>query len=138
MTCYVVKHKLPSHKQYKMWVMMGYTGSYEQYSSSVMKDIHSTMFICGDLGAHCTECLAPSDNLCDYPVGEGRTCDRPLCDEHSHEVAADVHYCRGHFIQWNEYLESERGYEVLRNVTPLMGLRPAPPSPTQDAGGSDA
>src|SRR3546814_13169402 len=58
-------------------------------------------------------------SLCDYPVGDGKTCDRPLCEDHSHEVAHDTYYCRGHFVMWNDYLASERGYDVLHNVTPL-------------------
>lgn len=77
------------------------------------------IFLHGDLGAHCTECADVSVNLCDYPVGEGKTCDRPLCDEHSSQIGNDIHYCRDHFIMWNEYLASQRGYEVLRNVTPI-------------------
>lgn len=119
MACYIVKMKPPSVEEWRTWVMMGYLGSYERYEATVRDRGMSHMHIKGDLGPHCTECSAPGDNLCDYPVGEGKTCDRPLCDEHCTEVAPDVHYCRGHFIMWREYLASERGYEVLNNVTPL-------------------
>ena len=125
MAIYVVKRKPPSHEDYKIWVQIGYLGSYKQYTESVQENIGATIFINGDLGPHCTECAAPSENLCDYPVGEDKTCDRPLCDEHSRGVAHDVHYCRGHFIMWNDYLASERGYDVLANVTPLGLVRRA-------------
>jgi len=119
MPCYVVKMKPPSVEEWRTWVQMGYLGSYERYEAAVRERGPAIMHINGDLGPHCTECAAPSENLCDYPVGDDKTCDRPLCDEHSKGVAADTHYCRDHWIMWNEYLASERGYEVLQNVTPL-------------------
>ena len=47
-----------------------------------------TMFLCGDLGPHCAadKCAAVSGWLCDYPVGEGKTCDLPLCGSLSSPV----------------------------------------------------
>jgi hypothetical protein len=128
MGCYIVRPKPPSHEEYKTWVMMGYLGSYERYEIAVRESAKTAMFICGDLGGHCTECAAPGDNLCDYPVGDGKTCDRPLCDDHAKQVANDVHYCRDHFIMWREYLASERGYDVLDNVTPLGVVAQTPSS----------
>lgn len=119
MGTYIVKLKPPSHEEYKTWVMMGYLGSYERYAESAQRTAGERMFINGDLGPHCTECLAPGDNLCDYPVGDDKTCDRPMCDEHAKGIANDTHYCRDHFIMWREYLASQRGYDVLDNVTPL-------------------
>jgi hypothetical protein len=127
--CYVVKMRPPSHDGFKTWVMMGYTGSYAMYEAAAALSAGEQMFIKGELGPHCTECSAPGDNLCDYPVGEGKTCDRSLCDDHSHGIANDTHYCRDHFIMWQEYLASERGYDVLANVTPLGSVR-SPPEPT--------
>lgn len=126
MATYVVKLKAPCHEEYKAWVMMGYLGSYEQYAAVARDREGSRVFISGDLGAHCTECAAPSDNLCDYPVGDDKTCDRNLCDEHSKGVANDIHYCRDHYIMWREYLASQRGYDVLDNVTPLGIVRRDP------------
>jgi len=139
-TLYVIKRKPPSHDEFKLWVQMGYLGSYDRYAATVKEDVGATVFMNGDLGPHCTECAAPSENLCDYPVGENRTCDRPLCDDHSHGVAHDVHYCRGHFIMWREYLASQRGYDVLDNVTPLgvvarPSATPSPSSPDQSSEG---
>lgn len=125
MATYVVKVRPPSHEEFKTWVQMGYLGSYDRYAASVRDNAGSRIFIRGDLGAHCTECLAPGENLCDYPVGDGKTCDRSLCDEHAHGVANDTHYCRNHWIMWNEYLASQRGYDVLHNVTPLGIVAPS-------------
>ncbi len=123
MGTYVVKHRPPNPEQFKTWVLMGYTGSYEQYAASVKDSVGANIFMKGDLGPHCTECAAPGNNLCDYPVGNDKTCDRPLCDEHARLAASDTHYCRDHWIMWNEYLASERGYDVLANVTPLGIVR---------------
>lgn len=119
MTTYIITQRPATHDDFKAAVMMGYTGSFEKYKAEHDRHVGERIFVNGDLGPHCTECAAPSDNLCDYPVGQDKTCDRPLCDEHSRGVANDTHYCRDHFIMWSEYLASDRGYEVLRNVTPL-------------------
>lgn len=56
--------------------------------------------ICGDLGPHCADCGDTGDNLCDYPVGDGKTCDRSICEYHSHEVAPNMHYCDQHYAEW--------------------------------------
>lgn len=138
--CYFVRPKPPSHEEYKTWVMMGYLGSYERYEASVLENGRGAIHIHGDFGPHCTECAAPGENLCDYPVGDCKTCDRPLCDDHAKGVANDTHYCRDHFIMWREYLASERGYEVLNNVTPLgvVSASGMPPEGTRREGGSGA
>lgn len=78
------------------------------------------MFMCGDLGPHCAaeKCGDASDYLCDYPVGEGRTCDLPLCESHAYEVAPNIHYCPGHLILWQEFRASGGVQRELENVTP--------------------
>lgn len=78
-------------------------------------------FMCGDLGPHCRECAAPADNLCDYPVGEGKTCDRSICDEHSHEVGPDLHYCAAHYQSWKEWRAAGGESKVLSNVERFKG-----------------
>lgn len=79
------------------------------------------MFICGDLGPHCRAegCADASDNLCDYPVGEGRTCDMPLCDLHSYEVAPNMHYCPAHQAMWQTFKDSGGVKQELENVVPF-------------------
>lgn len=60
------------------------------------------VWMCGALGPHCNEagCTAPGDNLCDWPMGRGKTCDLPLCDEHAREVGIDRHFCAVHHRIW--------------------------------------
>lgn len=77
-----------------------------------------TMFLCGDLGPHCAACAASSDYLCDYPVGDGVTCDLPLCASHASEIAPNLHYCPAHLALWKEFKDSGGVRKVLENVTP--------------------
>jgi hypothetical protein len=77
------------------------------------------MFICGDLGEQCAECGWLGENLCDYPVGEGKTCDRLLCDEHANEIAPDLHYCAAHFGMWTAYRDGGGVQRELENVVPF-------------------
>ncbi len=51
----------------------------------------------GNLGPHCAECADVGINLCDYPVGGGKTCDRAICNQHSNLIAENMHYCNAHF-----------------------------------------
>lgn len=44
------------------------------------------MFLCGEFGPHCGACASVGDFLCDFPVGDGKTCDMPLCESHATEV----------------------------------------------------
>lgn len=85
------------------------------------------MFICGKLGPHCAHCAAPSGFLCDYPVGKGKTCDAPLCDDHASEIAPELHYCPGHVSMWEAYRESGQLELELSNVVPFRKQRAAPP-----------
>lgn len=80
-------------------------------------------FICGDLGEHCTECGCVSDVLCDYPVGDGKTCDRSLCEHCAKNVGVDIDYCQGHFEMWRQYRESKGEDDVLANVLPFGKMR---------------
>ena len=34
--------------------------------------------------------------LCDYPVGGGKTCDRPICEKCRTHVGKDTDYCKTH------------------------------------------
>jgi hypothetical protein len=74
------------------------------------------MFICGKLGPHCADCAGFGDYLCDYPVGDGKTCDRPMCDDHATEIAPEVHYCAGHLKMWREFCEAGGVKRELENV----------------------
>lgn len=75
-------------------------------------------FMCGDLGDHCAaeNCSDVSGYLCDYPVGNGRTCDLSICQSHAYEVAPEIHYCPGHLALWVEFSESGGAEKALKNV----------------------
>lgn len=81
----------------------------------------SRMFLCGNLGPHCAECADVGENLCDYPVGRKKTCDRPLCDLHATEVAPNLHYCGAHLGMWQAYRDSGGVQLELDNVVPFRG-----------------
>ena len=75
---------------------------------------------CGDLGPHCADhrCNWISGYLCDYPVGEDKTCDRPLCDDHAYEVAPEIHYCAPHYTEYMKFKNSGKQIKELENITP--------------------
>jgi hypothetical protein len=120
MPLYITKPTPASPEDFQTWLDFGYLGSWDHYLAVKATDSpEDRIFLHGDLGPHCYGCSAPSDVLCDYPVGDGKTCDRAMCREHAHHVGRDVDYCPDHFIAWNEYLASGRGYDVLANVQPI-------------------
>lgn len=115
MPCYSEHLKVPSRLEYEHSKSMGYQGTFEDYSAMCAgRDLK--IFICGDLGPHCADCMGFGDFLCDYPVGDGKTCDRPMCSDHSHGVGLDIHYCETHFRMWKEFKESGGVDSALRNV----------------------
>ena len=79
------------------------------------------VFIHGELGPHCADCAAPSEYLCDYPVGDDKTCDRSICRQHGVQVGQNMHYCQSHEVMWREFLR------LQRDVTVIAGMwRPKP------------
>lgn len=66
------------------------------YTPTQYGDMHTK----GSLGPHCAECADVGGFLCDYPIGGGLTCDRSLCEAHSHIVGDDMHYCETHYREW--------------------------------------
>lgn len=87
-------------------------------------------FLCGEFGPHCraSGCGDVSDNLCDYPVGDGKTCDMPLCEVHSHEVAPNLHYCPAHSAEWKAFRNAGGVHRDLGNVVPFKTA----PSPSEE------
>lgn len=49
----------------------------------------------------CSECSFIADSLCDFPIGEGKTCDMALCDDHAHPIGPDRHLCPIHAAMFN-------------------------------------
>jgi len=78
-----------------------------------------TGHICGDLGEHCSECGDLGSNLCDYPVGQGKTCDRLLCDHHAQLIGPDLHYCAPHAVEWQAFRDAGGVRQELENVIPF-------------------
>jgi hypothetical protein len=82
-------------------------------------------FICArDGNPHCRECAHESEFLCDYPVGDGKTCDAPLCDVHAHEVGLETHYCTAHHAEWLAFVASGGVKRELENVIPYKQQKP--------------
>ena len=117
MTCYIVGSKPPSAGEYEQWKALGYTGSYAEYAFAKTKSASDLpMIVCGDLGPHCAECLSPGDVLCDYPVGNGKTCDRTICEDHAHQVYPDIHYCAAHYKEWMVFKETNATAALAASV----------------------
>ena len=60
-----------------------------------------TAFICGPGITPCPYCGSPADYLCDYPTGEGRTCDIWLCEHHRIRQGGDLQnldFCPQHSL----------------------------------------
>ncbi len=117
MGSYVVTAKGPSRRSYDLWREMGYRGSYEQYAKSAWNSEGTRIFIQGNLGEHCAECAAPSDILCDYPVGDGKTCDRSLCRDHAHSIGRDLDYCDHHHVEWTAFASTNAVMDQLTAIT---------------------
>lgn len=81
------------------------------------------MFMCGDLGPHCADCNDVGENLCDFPVGRGKTCDRSICEIHSHEIGPNLHYCDTHFQEWVSFRNSGGVKKELKNVVPFKARK---------------
>jgi hypothetical protein len=45
-------------------------------------------------------CGYVAEILCDWPMGDGKTCDLPLCPSCAHEIGEDKHTCE---IHWHEF-----------------------------------
>jgi hypothetical protein len=76
-------------------------------------------FICGELGPHCKHCMCVGDYLCDYPVGQDKTCDASICGTHATEIAPELHYCPAHLEAWESFRASGGVRRELANVVPF-------------------
>lgn len=125
MPCYVTKTQPASRQEYEQWQRIGYTGSYGQYAASKRSHGVVRMFICGpelDVDT-CADCLDMGLLLCDFPVGDGKTCDRPMCEQHSHEIGQNLHYCEAHYKAWRAFVKKGGVNKELRNVVAFKGER---------------
>ena len=44
----------------------------------------------------CSVCRGPGDKLCDFPLGGGKTCDKPLCSRCAVHTEPDTDVCPSH------------------------------------------
>ena len=51
------------------------------FCKTFKKDKPDVIFVCGEGIKPCSNCGGPADYLCDYPVGEGKTCSLPICNQ---------------------------------------------------------
>lgn len=56
----------------------------------------------------CSSCGLQCDFLCDWKVGQGKTCDAPICGIHAVEVAPNKHLCPEHKKAYQVWLK-QRG-----------------------------
>lgn len=81
-------------------------------------------FICGeDLEVSeedlCSACGAIGEYACDFPIGDGRTCDAVLCSKHAYQVGPNTHFCEFHFREYERW-RKDKGYdEALEAIIPF-------------------
>lgn len=66
-----------------------------------------TAIVCGTRGSRPIRCQhegcgKPGRKLCDWKVGEGKTCDMQLCDAHATQPARGKDLCPVHSRMWAE------------------------------------
>lgn len=64
------------------------------------KPLVGVAFACGDGVEQCCRCAYIAEALCDYPMGNGKTCDAPLCREHRRRMSDedDIDFCPAHVV----------------------------------------
>ena len=64
-----------------------------------------SVIFCGRNLGKSVPCFSASDGKhraaveCDFPVGEGKTCDRNCCKAHSKRIGPDKDLCLEHWVQ---------------------------------------
>ena len=116
MPCYVEHARPANRSEYAEWQKIGFLGSWERYCEMKARSGDGKYTICGDLGAHCHRCAGVGDFLCDFPVGDGKTCDAPMCEQHAHEIGIELHYCQAHYDMWQQFKASGGVDKALCNV----------------------
>ncbi|MDQ1344853.1 MAG: hypothetical protein QG586_383 [Pseudomonadota bacterium] len=67
------------------------------------------LWICGaGEPEHVCSCGFVSDLLCDYPMGDGKTCDLPLCSTCAKQIGEDKHLCEIHWHEWKGKAQVDR------------------------------
>ena len=123
MPCYFGKVQQASESEFKKWVEWGYTNSFDDYLLLKSRTQNTEIIFSGELGLHCSDCNGVGDYLCDYPVGDGKTCDRSICGDHGVEVAHEIHYCTAHYKMWTKFRDGGGVDAALKNVIAFKSER---------------
>lgn len=77
----------------------------------------SIMWMCGDAFDNtdvCRICGHIAEKLCDYPVGNDKTCDSALCHDHTINIKGEIDYCPEHAGEYRHY-EANRTFSNDNN-----------------------
>ena len=71
---------------------------------------HGATIVCGPFLKRrpCVSCGGESARLCDWKIGDGRTCDAAVCDEHTYSPEPDKDLCPGHHGIWLQHKFNQR------------------------------
>jgi len=56
----------------------------------------------------CRVCGDIATILCDYPIGNDKTCDSALCEHHSVSIRGDLDYCHEHSSEYGKIVTLTR------------------------------
>jgi hypothetical protein len=70
----------------------------------VVRTENGIAFVCGRGRGRARPCFVAhcgkdSEVLCDWALGNGKTCDRPCCRGHAKRIAENVDYCLEHALK---------------------------------------
>ena len=75
----------------------------------IVEPSRDVVFICGSIEpAPFCNCGHTAEMLCDYPIGDGKTCDLPLCWCCRKHIAEDSDLCPIHFAEFVKKSGGER------------------------------
>jgi hypothetical protein len=77
--------------------------------NTIVEPVPGPQFICGKIEQEpfCA-CGHTAEMLCDYPMGDGKTCDLPVCWCCSRHIAEDRDLCLIHFAEFVGKARAER------------------------------
>jgi hypothetical protein len=78
------------------------------------------MNVCGNIHIEMCgfgHCEYAADYLCDWPIGEGKTCDLPICNQHAVQQRHEIHFCPVHQAMFVEKAKQPvSGGNILESV----------------------
>ena len=92
---------LPTQAEISVWLGLPISFFYRKPSTTSK----SVYFICGKDIQVCNFCGSISEYFCDFPIGDGRTCDLPICKDHKRhreDIGVDIDFCPHHWVYSKE------------------------------------